>query len=319
MNLAAAKGTVESKSLAREKKRSVGSGRNGRKGCCWSVDLRAVFKSSAFRPRKSLGQNFLIDRDVGKTIVGFAAATRKDTVLEVGAGVGFLTEILARTAGRVIAVEFDRRLVAIMRERLRGNKRIEIVAGDILEVDLKALLECEGGRASPGAILVGNIPYQLTGRIFSQVLGNKELWSRAVLMVQREVASRLRAGAGSKSYGILSVLAQYDFCIEESLPVGKESFYPQPKVESALLRIGIRKKPSVEVKDPEFFFFVVRKAFGQRRKMLVNSLGGEGAPDKGELRRALESSGIKPGRRAETVTVEEFAALSDQLLSVWRM
>lgn len=290
-----------------------------RQDSSWSRDLRKLLRTSDFRPRKSLGQNFLIDRKVGERIVALAAPTAKDTVLEVGAGAGFLTEMLARPAARVIAVEFDRRLVAILRQRLGDDKKIEIVAGDILAVDIKELLRREGGRVSRGAVLVGNIPYQVTGRIFSQVLGEKELWRRAVLMVQREVAARLQAGAGSKCYGILSVLMQYNFRIEETYPVGRGSFYPQPGVDSTILRIAVRKKPPVEVKDPEFFSFVVRKAFGQRRKMLINSLAGEAGLGKEELRAVLEGAGIKPGRRAETVTLEEFAVLSDRLLKVWRM
>ena len=300
------------------KKRSARGKKRGGKDSSWGRDLRKILGRCDIRPRRALGQNFLIDREVGERIVTLAAPGFRDTVLEVGAGAGFLTELLARKAGRVIAVEFDRRLVGILRERLGNNKRIEIVPRDILEVDLKGLLEAQG-EIPRGAILVGNIPYRITGRIFSQVLGEKDLWKRAILMVQREVAERLQARAGSKRYGILSVLMQYDFRIEETCPVGRESFYPQPRVDSALLRIAVRKKPPVEVKDRNFFFFVVRRAFGQRRKMLINSLAGEGVPEKDELAAVLERTGIKPERRAETLGLEEFARLSDQLLGVWRM
>lgn len=279
-------------------------------------------REHGIRLKKRWGQNFLKDEGVLEKIIQAAELNKNDLVLEIGAGSGIVTEKLAESAFKVIAVELDEKFSHILRERLANFDNVTIIQDDILKVDLKEVLKpSRFWRFSPRAETirpvkaVGNLPYYLTTPIIFHLLKQKSLFDLLVIMVQREVAERLAAVPGGKDYGGLTLACQYQAQVEIIARVGRESFFPSPEVDSALVRLRILKKPRVKVGDEKLLFSLIKSSFGQRRKTLRKALLSDRylSLEKKELRRALEEAGIEGRRRGETLSLEEFARLSNIL------
>lgn len=275
--------------------------------------IKLIKNKYGFRFSKSLGQNFLTDKSVIDGIVEGAGITERDLVIEIGPGIGTLTQAAAEKAGRVIAVEIDSNLAEIMKFTLDGLTNVKIINDNILKTDLAKIIEEEQGDLEHVKVL-GNLPYYITTPIIMKLLEERVKCESMTVMMQKEVADRLIAGPGSKIYGAASVAVQYYSIVNHVLDVSKASFMPQPKVDSAVLRLDIRKTPAAQPKDEKHYFSVVRAAFGQKRKTLLNSLGSTGAP-KEIIGEALEEAGIDKKRRAETLSLDDFERLSDALQS----
>jgi len=263
-----------------------------------------ILKAFGLHTSKKLGQNFLIDPAIVSGIVEAADVKAGDRVLEIGPGIGTLTQGLAETGADVTAVELDKKLPAVLAETLKGYDNVRIVPGDILKVNIPEIL-------GPGAFKVAaNLPYYITTPILMALLEQHLPITELVTMVQKEVAERMTATPGKRIYGALSVAVQYYTEPEIVLDVPPRSFIPAPEVDSVVIACHVRPEPAVKVKDEKLFFRVVKAAFGQRRKTLMNAMRGAGFA-KEEVRDAMERSGIDPTRRGETLTLEEFAALAD--------
>ena len=264
------------------------------------AQTRGLLRRFDLRARKRLGQHFLVDDEVLAVITSAAGLVPGDVVIEVGPGLGFLTRELARNAGRVIAVELDSRLAAMLRETLAAYDNVSIVNGDILDIDPASL-------ASGGYRVVANLPYYITSPVLRHFLEASVRPESMLVMVQKEVAEAIAAEPGQRS--VLSISVQYYGKPEIVSYVPARSFYPAPEVDSALLRIDVYPQPAVAVGDEKGFFGLVRAGFTASRKQLVNSLAqGLGLP-KAEVWSLLEGAGIAPQRRAETLTLEEWANL----------
>lgn len=261
------------------------------------------------RADKKLGQNFLIDESVVRRIVEAAELTPEDTVLEVGPGIGTLTQGLAESGASVVAVELDKRLLPVLDVTLEGYDNVRIVNGDILQVDIMEQVQ------KPDFKCCANLPYYITTPIIFAILEKRLPMERLVVMVQKEVAERMAAKPGSKDYGALSVAIQYFTEPEIAFIVPPSSFIPAPSVDSAVIVCKRRSTPPVEVCDENLFFRVVKAAFSLRRKMLSNSLKNMGI--KGEqVTKWLELAGVDGKRRAETLSLEDFAALTNTFAQV---
>lgn len=258
---------------------------------------------------KRLGQHFLVDSQPLISMIEAARLLPEDEVLEIGPGLGILTRELCSRAKRVVAVEKDRQLIPILEDLTRDFKNICILEADVLKLDMGKLRERHfNGRFK----VVANLPYYITSPIIMKIINNRHLIPLAVLMVQKEVAQRLTALPGTKDYGILSIAVNMYADVKMICTIGKGSFLPPPKVESAVVQILLRQKPRVEVDDEAFFFKVVEAAFGERRKTLKNSLKRRlNLPgiNSEVLDKALEVTGIDSMRRGETLSIEEYAKL----------
>jgi len=274
------------------------------------AQLRELLARHGLRTKKRFGQNFLIDRNIVNKILDAADIHEGDPVLEIGPGVGTLTAAIAERGANLIAVEVDRDLIAVLDEVIPGA---EIVNADILSLDLAQFIEDRFGGSK--AKVVGNLPYYITSPIITQVLEARERIERLVLMVQKEVAERLQASPGTKDFGSMSVFVQFYAEAEIVSHVSKNVFYPPPEVSSAVVRLTPRPEPPVDVPSEGAFFDVVHCAFGKRRKTLLNSLSDCPALglSKERIRRALQNAGIDPSRRAETLSLEEFARITRSL------
>jgi len=265
----------------------------------------------AIRPKRRLGQNFLIDRNILNKIVDAAQPAESRYVLEIGPGLGTATIALAEAAEKVVAVEADPRLIPVLQETLRDRNNVEIVQADFLKLDLGRFLDewFDGNRC----VAVSNLPYYITSPIITRLIEHKDRFLRIVLMVQKEVAARLAAKPGLEDYGALTVLVQYHCRLEIIAQVSRNVFYPPPDVDSALILLEPLPEPSVKTVDEALFFRVVRAAFGKRRKTIWNALTafrGE-AWSRETVRSVLRAAGIDPRRRGETLSLEEFARVAD--------
>ncbi|QEK13365.1 16S rRNA (adenine(1518)-N(6)/adenine(1519)-N(6))-dimethyltransferase RsmA [Crassaminicella thermophila] len=273
---------------------------------------KEIVNKYGFRFSKSLGQNFLIDENILYKIIDGAEVNKEDMVIEVGPGIGTLTQALAEEANKVIAIEIDKNLLPILSETLGDKDNVEIVNEDVLKLNLHKLIEekCEGKPVK----VIANLPYYVTTPIIMKFLEEKVPVKNIVVMIQKEVADRMQAKPRSKDYGSLSVAVQY-YCEPHIITkVPRSVFIPQPNVESTVIRLTVRDEPKVKVKDEKLLFAVVRAAFGKRRKTLLNALTNSGlGVDKEIIKKVLEESGIEGNRRGETLTIEEFAKLSDIL------
>lgn len=263
------------------------------------------------RADKKLGQNFLIDEDIVRRIVAAAELTADDTVLEVGPGIGTLTQGLAESGASVVAVELDKRLLPVLAAMLEGYDNVRIVSGDILQVDIMREVD------APEFKVCANLPYYITTPIIFALLEKRLPMERLVAMVQKEVAERMAAQPGGKDYGALSVAIQYYTEPEIAFIVPPSSFIPAPAVDSAVIVCKRRRQPPVEVCDEALFFRVVKAAFSLRRKMLSNSLKNMGVTGE-QAGRWLELAGIDGRRRAETLSLEEFARLTNTFAQACR-
>ncbi len=261
-------------------------------------------------PRKRYGQNFLTDQNVLKRIVAAAGVRPGEPVLEIGPGRGALTRYLSQVAARLLAVEVDRDLVAILAAEFSADPLVEIVSSDILRCDLVSLLaDRDQGRWR----VVANLPYNISSQVLFLLLDHITLFSGLTLMLQKEVAERIASGPEEKEYGILSVFCALHCDVDLAFTVKPGSFFPVPKVSSAILRLIPLPAPRFQVGDEAFFRRLVKSAFGNRRKTLWNCLKGQFAADENQLRSVLDACGIDPLRRGETLSLEEFARLSRAL------
>ena len=263
-----------------------------------------ILKVFHLRASKKLGQNFLIDAAVVRGIVEAAELQEGERVLEIGPGIGTLTQGLAESGAQVTAVELDKKLPAVLAETLKGYENVRIVQGDILKTDIRELM------GDAPFKVAANLPYYITTPILMALLEQRLPIRKIVTMVQKEVAERMIAPPGSKTYGALSVAVQYYTAPEIVLDVPPKSFIPAPEVDSVVIACKVRGEPPVTVRDEKLFFRVVKAAFGQRRKTLSNALKGAGCL-KDEVQEALEKAGIEAARRGETLSLEEFAQLAD--------
>ncbi|GGO09143.1 16S rRNA (adenine(1518)-N(6)/adenine(1519)-N(6))-dimethyltransferase RsmA [Saccharibacillus kuerlensis] len=272
---------------------------------------KAIIDKHKFSFKKSLGQNFLIDQNILGKIVDAADLDSTKGALEIGPGIGALTEKLALNAGEVAAVEIDRRLIPILRDVLGPYGNVTIRQADVLQVDLKALFE-EVFVSSEKVSVVANLPYYVTTPILMKLLEEKLPLENIVVMIQKEVAQRMSASPGGKEYGSLSIAVQYYSEPELVCIVPRTVFIPQPNVESAVIRLKVREKPPVDVEDEEHFFTLVQASFAQRRKTIANNLRARYFSQEGRERMEalLKEAGIEPSRRAETLSIEEYARLS---------
>lgn len=283
--------------------------------------VRSLMQRHGLSCRKSLGQNFLIDANIINKIIAAAELTPSDLVVEIGPGLGALTARAAGSAGKVLAVEVDRGLLKVLAETLEGAGDLAVIHGDALEIDFDRLAHEQTagafGRGGKSYKLLANLPYYITSPLLLHLLLKRFNISLLVVMIQLEVAARLAAAPGSKDYGSLSVVVQYYTEPKFLFRVPRTVFYPPPGVDSAVVRLATRPRPAVAVRDEAVFFKVVRASFGKRRKTLLNSLAGSGlGPDRETWQEVLEKAGIDPGRRGETLSLEEFAALADSLVAV---
>ncbi|CAM3657558.1 MULTISPECIES: 16S rRNA (adenine(1518)-N(6)/adenine(1519)-N(6))-dimethyltransferase RsmA [Saccharibacillus] len=284
---------------------------NEREGIASPKRTKEIIDKHRFSFKKSLGQNFLIDQNILAKIVGAADLDATKGALEIGPGIGALTEKLALNAGEVTAVEIDRRLIPILQDVLGPYGNVTIRQADVLKVDLKALFE-ESFARSEKVSVVANLPYYVTTPILMKLLEEKLPLENIVVMIQKEVAERMSASPGGKEYGSLSIAVQYYSEPELVCIVPRTVFIPQPNVESAVIRLKVREKPPVELEDEEHFFTLVQASFTQRRKTIANNLRARYFPGEGRERmeQLLQEAEIAPTRRAETVSIEEYARLS---------
>lgn len=279
------------------------------------IRTKEILEKHGFSFKKSLGQNFLIDPNILRNIVSHAELTDKTGVIEIGPGIGALTEHLARTAGKVVAFEIDGRLLPVLEDTLSPYNNVTIINQDVLEADLNKIVE-EQFSEYDDIVVVANLPYYVTTPIIMKFLLGKVPIRGMVIMMQKEVADRITASPSTKAYGSLSIAVQYYMDAEVSMIVPKTVFIPQPNVESAVLKLTKKAKPPVEVIDEDFLFEVARGSFVQRRKTLLNNLQSslpDGKAKKEQILEAFERIGMDPGRRGETLSIKEFGDLSNVL------
>lgn len=266
------------------------------------MSARRLLARYGLRPKKSLGQIFLTDESTLNKIVTAAQLGPENVVLEVGPGLGHLTRLLARQAGRVIAVELDSQLMPILRDQLAGCDNVELINGDILKATLDSLLP------SSGYMVVANLPYYITSAVLQHFLEAEPPPTRMVVTVQYEVAQRITAQPGDMS--LLAVSVQFYSQPQIVTRIKAGAFYPRPEVDSAVVRIDRHSVPPVDVPDTAAFFIVVKAGFAQRRKQLRNSLSAGLQRLQAEVVAALEAAGVDPRRRPETLSLEEWAAIT---------
>ena len=279
------------------------------------IRTKQILEKYGFSFKKSLGQNFLIDTNILRNIVEFAGVTKETGAIEIGPGIGALTEQVAKRAGKVVAFEIDQRLLPILDETLAPYDNVQVIHQDILKADVKAVLDREFAGFNELKV-VANLPYYVTTPIIMKLLTEQLPLSSITVMLQKEVADRMAAKPGTKDYGSLSIAVQYYTKAETVMIVPKTVFVPQPNVDSAVIRLTVRENPPVEVKDEAFFFEVVRASFAQRRKTILNNLTSglpAGKEKKAAIEQALAEANVDPRRRGETLSIEEFGVLSDKL------
>ncbi len=280
-----------------------------------------IIKQYQFVFQKKYGQNFLVDANILEKIIRLSEITKDDCVIEIGPGIGTMTQYLAESAWKVIAIEIDRHLIPILEETLKEYKNVTIMNEDVLKVDIKKIVE-EKNNGNPIKV-VANLPYYITTPIVMGLFESGVPLQDITIMVQKEVAERMQVGPGSKDYGALSLAVQYYARPEVLLQVPGTCFMPRPAVGSAVIRLKRYEKPPVTAQDEKKMFAVIRAAFGQRRKTLSNALAGgltyadsKGNPvqvNRQQVCAVLEKMGIKPDIRGETLTLAQFAELSNLL------
>ena len=273
-----------------------------------------VIQKYQFAFQKKFGQNFLIDGHVLDKIIAGAGVTKDDMVLEIGPGIGTMTQYLAEAAGKVVAVEIDRNLLPILQETLADYDNVKVIHADVLSLDLEKLVQEEnGGRPIK---VVANLPYYITTPIIMALFEQHVPLANVTVMVQKEVAARMKSGPGSKDYGALSLAVQYyaEPYIVANVPCN--CFMPRPNVDSAVIRLTRYEEPPVQVKDEKMLFKIIRASFNQRRKTLQNGLNNSSELNftKDQIAAAIAEAGFSPSVRGEALTLEQFAKLTDILL-----
>ena len=274
--------------------------------------INKILTSHGFTFSKALGQNFLIDPSVCPEMASQLNADTNTGVIEIGPGIGVLTKELCRVAGKVVAIELDKRLFPVLGETLGEFKNLELVEGDVLSLDLNALIE-EKFSDKKSIKVCANLPYYITSPVIMKLLESKLPIDEIVVMVQKEAAERFCAEIGSRESGAVTVAVNYYARTEMLFEVTKDCFYPSPKIDSAVMRLTLRDRPPVEVQDEKHFFAVVKAAFAQRRKTALNSLSSALGIPKNKVLSALNEIGADEKARAESFSLEQLARLSEIL------
>ncbi|EPX11519.1 16S rRNA (adenine(1518)-N(6)/adenine(1519)-N(6))-dimethyltransferase RsmA [Streptococcus agalactiae] len=279
---------------------------------------RAILERHGFTFKKSFGQNFLTDTNILQKIVDTAEIDKGVNVIEIGPGIGALTEFLAENAAEVMAFEIDDRLIPILADTLRDFDNVQVVNKDILKADLQTQIQAFKNPDLPIKV-VANLPYYITTPILMHLIESKIPFAEFVVMMQKEVADRISAMPNTKAYGSLSIAVQYYMTAKVSFIVPRTVFVPAPNVDSAILKMVRRDQPVVSVQDEDFFFRVSKVAFVHRRKTLWNNLTshfGKSEDTKAKLEKALEIAKIKPSIRGEALSIPDFASLAYALKEV---
>ena len=273
------------------------------------TSIRQELKEYGLIPRKRLGQHFLIDRNILNKVIRTAKIEKEDVVLEVGPGLGEMTLALARHAKRVIAIEIDPKLVAILKKKMEDLPNVEVVRSDILRLNFNQFLEKEGQPIK----VVANLPYQISTPLLFRFIESKEVFATFTLTLQKEVAERMAAPPGRKEYGPLSIFTQMFLDVSIRFFIKPSAFFPPPKVDSAVVHMVWKEKPVIEANDEEWFKRVVKACFSYRRKTLANALKHSELTLPGSVELKMEGIGIDPRRRPETLTIQEFVRLAEAL------
>lgn len=274
--------------------------------------IRSIVNKYNFTFKKGLGQNFLADEDLFERI---ASAGKSDAVIEIGPGFGTLTRALSGRYEKVVAIEIDERLIPILENTLSDCENVKIINDDCMKINFRDLINEEFHEKTVS--VAANLPYYITTPIITKLLEDRLDLENIVVMVQKEVAQRICASSGGREYGAISVMCAYYAEPEIIADVPAELFVPPPKVDSAVLRLKIRKHPGVDTLDEKMFFRVVRASFAQRRKTLLNALSNAGfGIEKKEIEGVLEKLGIKPSLRGETLGMDEFASIADEFFKI---
>ena len=272
----------------------------------------SVLQKYNLTAQKRYGQNFLVDSNVLNKIVESAGITKEDTVLEIGPGIGSLTQYLCESAKNVICVEIDTKMIPVLEDTLSEYENVRVINEDILKVDIDALIKESGADKIK---VVANLPYYITTPIIMGLLEKEANIDSITVMIQKEVALRMQEGPGSKDYGALSLSVAFYSDANIKMTVSPNCFIPRPNVDSAVIRLDVLDEPKVSVKDKDRMFRIIKGAFEQRRKTLTNALSHSSAfkTDKNNIEKALLEMGKSPSIRGEELTLEEFAHLSDIL------
>ena len=274
-----------------------------------------IMKKYHIKANKNLGQNFLIDEQVIEKIVNASDIKKEDCIIEIGPGLGTLTKELLEKAGKVISVELDKKMITILKDRFSLYKNFELINNDILQVDLKNIITTEKEKGLKNVKVVANLPYYITTPIIMKLLEEKLDLESITVMVQKEVADRLIAIPSDKETGAITYSVYYYAKGEEILEVPKTSFIPEPEVTSKVIKLNIRKEPAVKVKSPEVMFRIIKCAFMQRRKTLLNALVNTKVfLNKDEGIKILKKIGLREDVRAEKLKIEDFAKIADSIL-----
>ena len=274
-----------------------------------------IMKKYHIKANKNLGQNFLIDEQVIKKIVNASEITKEDCVIEIGPGLGTLTKELLEKAGKVISIELDKKMITILKDRFALYDNFELINNDILQVDLKKIISTEKEKGLKNVKVVANLPYYITTPIIMKLLEEKLDLESITVMVQKEVADRLIAIPSDKETGAITYSVYYYAKGEEILEVPKTSFIPEPEVTSKVIKLNIRKEAPVKVKSPEVMFRIIKCAFMQRRKTLLNALVNTKVfLNKDEGIKILKKIGLREDVRAEKLKIEDFAKIADSIL-----
>lgn len=278
-------------------------------------DTRFLMKRYGIIANKKLGQNFLIDENVIDTIANASEISSDNLVIEIGPGLGTLTDKLLQKAGKVIAIELDERMIAILKDRFFMYDNFEVINEDVLKVDLNKLIkENKEQFGLKSAKIVANLPYYITTPIIMKLLEERLDIESITVMIQKEVADRLTAIPGEKNSGAITYTVYYYATSEEVLTVPNNSFIPEPEVESEVIKLNLRKEPVIKVTDEKKFFSLIKAAFMQRRKTLLNAIGNSGLnTTKEQMEQILKELDIDTRIRGEALTIEQFAKISEKL------
>lgn len=281
--------------------------------------IMEIQKKYNLRPSKSLGQNFLADQNIINGMIEKSDIKKTDLVLEIGPGIGTLTEALCQSGGLVLAVEIDRKMIPILDETLRDYPNKVIIHDDILKTDIHQLIKdirLPDGTFPTALKVVANLPYYITTPILMKILEDRIPATSLTMMMQKEVANRLTAKPGTKEYGAITLAVQYYSEASKIIQVPRDVFIPRPNVDSTVVLFKVRQGPPVSIKDETLMFALIKGGFGMRRKTLLNSLVGVADMTKDQVGLALRGAGIDEKRRGETLSLEEFAQLANKTLEV---
>lgn len=277
-------------------------------------EIKRILSAHGFTFSKAMGQNFLINPSVCPRMAENCGADSEKGVIEIGPGIGVLTNELCKVAKKVVAIELDTRLLPVLEETLSEHDNVKVINSDVMKVDLHKLIKEEFGDMD--VVVCANLPYYITSPIIMKLLEDKLPISALTVMVQKEAADRLCAKVGSRESGAVTVAVNYYSEAQKLFGVSRGSFMPAPNVDSAVIRLDVSKEPRIEVEDEKLFFRMVKAAFGQRRKTISNSVVSGLGLSKESFRAACEEAGVSPTARAEALTMEELGRLANAICNI---